>query len=272
MITSTLQVLVCESSTRELARLLKETTQLRNCVDQQTNMSIDAGMARILLDAIDSSSPTIEESSKSSNDISEILESVSALQRILQVNPMFSEYSSGMASTGLSFLLRYTSSAGRIFAGEENAYEERDGRLRSPPIQVNKLNDFEASTDNQKLKNQHLQPPVQPRLPRTPPKSGNPRFISHGKTVEVNDQDKAVQETQHTAKGKIGRRSKPEENEDEEEEEEEEEPREEEEEEEDGDDSEEKVSANPRSPQVKTKTKVIEKDEEEEQDEEEEDD
>ena len=179
MIVATLQVLLRESSTREIVRLRKEISLLRKCADEQVPMSISVEVARALLKSVDSSAPTLED--EVAADVGEILESVAALQKTLgPANPIFAEYAAGMSATGLTFLLRYTSSAGRIFAGEEAVNEEKDGRLRSPPIQVNRFRDDGLDP----IKNKD-QPPLEPTLPRTPPPAGgqNPRFLSHGREI-----------------------------------------------------------------------------------------
>lgn len=194
MIVATLQVLLRESSTREIVQPRKEISLLRNCTEQQVPMSISVEVAKALLCAIDSSAPTLED--EVSMDIGEILESVAALQKTLgPANPIFSEYAAGMSATGLTFLLRYTSSAGRIFAGEEAVNEEKDGRLRSPPIQVNRFRDdgFDPIKNNQPL--------LEPTLPRTPPPAGgqNPRFLSHGR--EINESNPGIKGSPPKSKG-----------------------------------------------------------------------
>ena len=192
MIISILQVLLRELSTRELVKTAKETTILRKCVSQGIQMSIDFEIAKMLLGAIDSTAPTIEDANATS-DLSEILDSVAALQMSLPISQMFSDYASGMTATGLTFLLRYTSSAGRIFAGEERSYEEQDGRLRSPPIQVNRqFKDGGAGFGAEPPPASQNQPKMQPTLPRTPSKSGNPRFISHGREIASNNAGSAA--------------------------------------------------------------------------------
>jgi len=241
LIVSTLQILLREVSMRELLRTLNETTLLRNSVEQGVAMSVDAAVAKNLLAEIDSNSSSEDDGRGGGNDanpeVGDLLEMVSATQVKLSENPLLTEYCSGMTNSGLAFLMRYTSSAGRIFVGEEQQYQENDGRLHSPPIHANRFID-DLSPGALDAKDQ---PKLKPSLPRTPPRldqGANPRYLSHGKEIvdggEGEDEDQ--EEGSGHKKSKMTKaKSKKNQDDDEEEEEEDEEEEEEKEVEKDDD-------------------------------------
>ena len=237
LIVSTLQILLREVSMRELLRALNETTLLRNSIEQGAAMSVDAAVAKSLLAEIDSNSSS-EDDGRGGNDanpeVSDLLEMVSATQVKLPENSLLAEYCSGMTNSGLAFLMRYTSSAGRIFVGEEQQYHQNDGRLHSPPIHANRFSD-DTSPGAHDTKGQ---PKLKPSLPRTPPRldqGANPRYISHGREIVEGEGGDDEQDDGGLKKGKKAK-SKKNQDDDEEEEEDEEEDEEEEEKEVDKDD------------------------------------
>lgn len=218
LVVSSLQGLLKEASTREIVSQSQETKLLRVGIEQLKPMSIDLEMAKGLLAAIESTAPTIDAGDKSGTssgdfnpDAVEILESVLSLQSILPDNPLFAQYCSGMARSGMSFLLRYTSSAGRIFQGEEELLLKNvdNTRVKSPPIHT-------SSGGISRNK---------PKVVHTPPMGGKAQKLSNGRVVDdMADEEDEDEGRVDAKKGKGGSlpRSKNQKGEDEDEDEEEE--------------------------------------------------
>ena len=221
---TTLQVLLKEATTREIVAQTLDTALLRRCIEQRTTMSIDVDKASELLQAIESTAPTVVDEGRAGDDnleAAEILESVLASQAAVPDNPIFLDYSSGMARLGVPFLLRYSSSAGRLWFGEEqpNSLEEVP-RISSPPIHAQRVDQIVEQ---------------KPKVPRTPPRGGNARAISHGKEFDDEDDEVVKKKDEEEEEEEEEEEKEKEEEEDEEKEEEGEEEEEEEEQEEEDD-------------------------------------